>query len=237
MIRVLSASAAFAVTGVAFGAPVFYPQLGGDSVLQPRDETRIEARFRADATNWDTRLEYDSFPENGDLTGAVGNNKSFFENQGFGFELSYDHVAQEITWTIAGRLPSTAVLNSLTQPTDTLGQLNTLQIFTTGSRGEVMLSDVQFIGLGMDVLAFPDVNSQPLGPTFSETFLFFGDTFNLLSGDWTLSGTLNFGAFTSHSNPSEGAKVTVKLRNAEIPAPGAIVLAGMAGAAAMRRRR
>ncbi len=237
MIRSLSALTGLAVSGVALGAPVFYPQLGGDSVLQPRDASRIEARFRADTTNWDTRLEYDSLPENGDLTGSVGNNKSFFENQGFGFEMSYDHVAQEITWTITGRLPSTAVLNSLTQPTDTLGQLNTLQIFTTGSRGEVTLSDVEFIGLGMDVLAFPDVNTEPLGPTFSETFLFFGDTFNLLSGDWTLSGTLNFGNFTSSSNPSEGAKVTVKLRNAEIPAPGAMALMGIAGVVAVRRRR
>jgi hypothetical protein len=128
------------------------------------------------------------------------------------------------------------VLDELTQPTDTMGQLNTIQIFTVGSRGSVTLTDVAFTGLGMDVTTFPDVSTDPGGPTFEETFLFFGDTFDLLTGDWSLSGKLAFGTFTN-TNPSEGSKITVKLRNAEIPTPGAAGLLAIAGLAGARRRR
>ncbi len=221
----------------ASAAPQFFDSLGGASPLQPVDDTRIESRFRADTTNWDTRLEYDSFPMYGDLTGSVGNGASFFENNTFGFELAYDHAAEEVTWSITGPAPGTGVLNSLTQPTDAMGRLNTIQVFTVGSRGSVTLTDVAFVGLGMDVLAWPNLDTQPSppGPTFEETFLFFGETFDLLSGDWTLSGNLSFGSFT-HSNPSEGSKITVKLRNA-VPAPGAAGLLALAGVAAARRRR
>jgi hypothetical protein len=234
---VFAVSAIGVVVQGAVAAPSFYSQLGGASVLQPRDETRIEARYRTDVTNWDTRLEYDSFPMDGDLTGAVSNSRAFFENNAFGFELAYDHSDETVTWTISGPSPATGVLNALTQPTDTMGQLNTLQIFTVGSRAPVSLTDVAFEGLGMDVVVFPNLDTDPGGPTFLETFLFFGNGFDLLSGDWTLRGTIGFGGFTN-ANPSEGAKITVKLRNAEIPGPGAMgVVSGLGVCVARRRRR
>ena len=233
---IVGALGAVVVSASAQGAPTFYSALGGASVLQPRDDTRIEARYRADVTNWDTRLEYDSFPMNGDLTGAVSNSRAFFEDDAFGFELAYDHDAQTVTWTISGPAPATGVLNALTQPTDMMGQLNTIQIFTVGSRSPVSLTDVAFVGLGMDVLSFPNLDTNPGGPTFKETFLFFGDSFDLLTGDWTLSGRLAFGTFTQN-NPSEGAKITVKLRNAEIPSAGAGAVLGMGCVVAGLRRR
>jgi hypothetical protein len=225
------------LAGTAAAAPQFFDQLGGSSPLQPADDTRIEARYRADTTNWDTRLEYDSFPMYGDLTGHVGNGRSFFEGSTFGFELAYDHTSETVTWTISGPAPGSGVLNSLVQPTDSMGQLNTIQIFTVGSRGPVSLTDVAFVGLGMDVLSWPDLDTQPSppGPTFEETFLFFGESFDLLTGDWTLSGNLSFGTFTKN-NPSEGSKITVKLRNA-VPSPGAAGVLALGALAAARRRR
>lgn len=233
----VAALAVSTVSTAAVAAPVFYDALGGSSILQPRDDTRIESRFRADTTNWDTRLEYDSFPMNGDLTGAVSNNKAFFENDTFGFKLNYDHDLATITWTISGPAPATGTLNTLSQPTGSMGQLNTLQIFTVGSRGTVSLTDVAFTGLGMDVNAFPNLDTAPSpGVSFKETFLFFGDAFDLLTGDWMLTGNISFGTFTNN-NPSEGAKITVKLRNAEIPAPAGAFVLGLAGVAAARRRR
>ncbi|HBS29269.1 MAG TPA: hypothetical protein DEB06_07415 [Phycisphaerales bacterium] len=227
-----------ACAGAAQGAPVFFSELGGGSILQPRNNRRIEARYRADTTNWDTRLEFDSLPEVGDVTGAVSNSKAFFENDEFGFKLNYDHALQQVTWTITGPSPAVGVLNSLTQPTDTMGQMNTLHLFTVGTRGSVTLTDVAFMGLGMDVNAFPDLNTAPApAVTFKETYLIFGNDFNLLSGDWMLTGKIAFGTFTNN-NPSEGAKITVKLRNAEIPAPTALgVFAAAALFGARRRRR
>ena len=232
-----SVCAVGAIAAGASGAPTFFDELGGGSILQPRDGTRIESRFRVDANNWDTRLEFDSDPETGDLTGAVANGTSFFEGETFGFELFYDHSEDEVTWTISGPDPATDVLNSLTQPTDTMGQLNTIQVFTNGSRGEVTITDLAFVGLSMDVLAWPDLDTAPSPAVrFKETFLFFGDAFDLLTDDWTLSGKIGFDNFTS-ANPSEGAKITVKLRNAEIPAPGAAAALGLGLLAGARRRR
>lgn len=218
----------------AVAAPEFYSSLGGDSVLQPRDDTKIQARFRVDVTNWDTRLEFDGDPNNGDVTGNVSNNLNFYETTLFGFELAYDSGNDEATWTISG--PS-GILDSLTQPTTDLSFLNTIQVATSGSRGDVTVTNLAFTGLGMDVNSWPDVDTNPGGPTFAETFLFFGDGFNLLGGgDWTVTGNVDFASFT-RNNPSEGTKVTVELRNAEIPAPGATAIIALGAIGLCRRRR
>lgn len=217
----------------ALGSPIVFSTLGGASDLQPNDDTRIEARFRADTTNWDSRLEFDSYPNNGDTTGHVGNGTSFFENKTFGFELAYADATDTATWTITA--PSGAQ-STLTQVVSGFDQLNTLHIFTSGSRGSVSLTNMVFDGLSMNFTGFPDLDTAPSpAVTFKETFLYFGT--DLLSADWSLSGDLSFGTFTK-SNPSEGSKITIKLRDAYVvPEPTSLLMLGLgAGLLAARRR-
>ncbi len=98
------------------------------------------------------------------------------------------------------------------------------------------LSSLEFTGLGMNFTGFPDLDTAPSpAKTFEETFLFFG--MDLLSnGDWSLTGDLTFGSLSG--NPSEGSKITVKLRDASVlPEPGALLLAAAAAMAALAVRR
>lgn len=238
------AALAAGVAVCAAGAqPVFLPTISPVGTIDPgvvfEDESRLEARFRADATNWDSRFEMDSFPNNGDLTANVGNGRGFFENRSFDFSLSYDAALELATWAITS--PSGAI-TSLSMSTAGFDQLNVIQLFTTGSRGSVTLTGTEFNGLGITGLEFSGVNTAPAasgGPTFAETFLFFGDDFDLLAGDWSLTGVLSFGTFTSN-NPSEGSRITVKLRDAftiPVPAPGAAAVLAVGGLAGARRRR
>lgn len=218
----------------ALASPVFYSSAGdaGD-VLQFSNGDRVDARFRADRTNWDSRLEFDSFPNNGDATAGVVNGTNFANNT-FGFEMSYDSSTSELDWIIT-RPDNTT--RTITQTLAGFGNLNIIQLFTVGSRGEVSLANVQYSDSSTTVSSFP---SLAVGPspavTFKETFLFFGDTFDLLADSWTLSGDVVFGTLSSN-NPSEGAKLTVKLREGFIPGPGAAGLFAIAGLAAARRRR
>jgi len=118
------------------------------------------------------------------------------------------------------------------------GTANTIQIFTNGGRGSVSLANLALTAPGVSLSDgdFPELDTAPGGPTFVETFLFLGNNYDLLSGDFSLSGDLTFGAFT-RNNPSEGSKITIKLRNGFIPAPGAAATLALAGLAAARRRR
>lgn len=229
-----AAIAALCAAAPAMAGGTFFSTFGGpDDLLQPLSEDRIESRFKADVTNWDMRLEYDSFPDAGDNTRAVSNSRPFFENQTFGFDLSFDADTSTISWTTS----KDASVFSQSLAVSGFDFLNTIHLFTVGSRAAITLSDVAFTGLSMDVNAFPDINTQPSGPTFKETFLFFGNGFDLLSGDWSLTGQLTFGAFTV-SNPNEGAKITIKLRQAElVPAPAGVALLGLVGLSGLRRRR
>lgn len=224
-----------AVVGAAHAQFVFFPSLASNPEFSFVDDTRVEARFRADTTNWDSRLEFDSFPNNGEALAGVGNGASFFENQSFGFELAYSSASQEIEWRITA--PGGAV-TTLAQDLSSFGQVNTIQIFTNGGRGSVSLSNLLFSSPSLTIndADFPDIDTDPGGPVFAETFLFLGNATDLLGEDFSLSGDLAFGTFT-RSNPSEGSKITVKLRNGFIPAPGAVATLAVAGLAASRRRR
>ena len=231
MFRITTACA-LALASSAVAAPVFTTS----DQLTPNSGDRIEARFRADTTNWDTRLEFDSFPNNGDTTGNVANSRSNLEGGTFAFDLSFDSTTAAVSFTITRPDTTTSVL---TQAVSGFDQLNSIQLFTSGSRGSVTMTALDFTGLGMDTNAFPNIDSQPNalgGPQFAETWLHFGNTFDLLSGDWSLTGNVHFDDFT-RNNPSEGAKMTVKLRDTTIPAPASLALLGTAGLAATRRRR
>lgn len=226
-----------ALSATAFAAAAqaqtFYSTIGGGSPLQLINDRRVEARFRADTTNWDSRLEFTSFPATGDNTANVSNSLATFQNQSFGFRFAYSLAANRIDWSLTA--PGGAVTTISQNPTG-FGNLNVLHLFTNGARGAVSVSGLSFSGLGFGVNAFPSINTQPSGPQFVETYLHFGDSVNLLSGDWSLDGTVSFGTFT-HNNPSEGSKITIKLREGLVPTPGAAGVLALGALAAGRRRR
>ncbi|MEO1129164.1 MAG: hypothetical protein AAFX05_05565 [Planctomycetota bacterium] len=218
-------------TSVAGAAPIFTSIGKPGDALQFENDTRVEARYIVHTSNWDMRLENDGSPSPGDNTRNVSNSRAFFENQSFDFELSYAQLSNELSFTVSKGGTDYA----LDYTPAGFGNANVLQLATSGSRGPVSLSDVEFVGLGETVDMFPNIDTQPGGPTFAETFLYFGDDFDLLAGDWSLSGTLSFGSFT-HSNPKEGTKLTLKVREA-IPAPAGATLACVAACVLLRRRR
>jgi hypothetical protein len=200
--------------------------------LTVREPDQVEARFRADTTNWNSRLAFDGAPTPADTTANTGNGRASYESQSFGFNLSY--AAGADTFELVITRPDTTT-STLSLPAPDIDQLNTLSLSTSGSRGAVSLTGVEFSGGSFFVDAFPNVDSAPGGPTFAETFLYFGDAANLTAFDWSLSGDLSFGTFT-RDNPSEGSKVTVRLFDT-IPAPSTAALVGLGALVAIRRRR
>jgi len=216
----------------ASSAPIFLTSVDGpEDSVQLTADGRIEARYKADTTNWDLRLENDGTPEVGDNLLNVSNGRGFFENQTFGFELAHDPGVGDVSFRITGPGASSRGLTLTPSP-----GLSLIQLSAGGSRGDVTLSNVAFNGLGESVTNFPSISAGPSGPTWDETILYLGDDADLLSGDWTLTGDVAFGSFT-RSNPSEGMKMNVKLLGA-IPSPGASVAMGvLCGAACLRRGR
>ena len=232
MIRNAVVCALVAAAGSAVAAPTFVN--AGD--LTDGVGGKIEARFKADFTNWDSRLENDGFPIANDNQAGVANGSGSFDGVNYQFSLTHTaaNTGAEFEWTITRPDSSTV---SLTHTSSGLINPNTIQFFTSGSRGVVDVENLAFTGLGMDVNAWVDVDTAPSGlggPTFADSFLFFGNGFDLLSGDWTLAGDVTFSDFTN-SNPNEGAKITAKVFNA-VPAPATAGVLALAGLAARRRR-
>lgn len=232
-----SVIAIVAVAGMASSASAaigqFFPSIDDGGGLISDSDTIAEARFKADLVNWDTRLEDNGFPANGDNQTNVSNSRSEFEGGTFGFDLSYSGMNEQLTWTIT-RPGGQNVALSL----DTAGfeSANTFQLFTVGNRGDLTLTGLQFAGLGKVVDNFPSLDTEQGVDTFERTFLFLGLGVNLLGADdWSLSGDIRFDNL-SPNNPGENAKLTIKLERA-IPAPGAAAMLGLAGLAATRRRR
>ena len=239
---VVAAGLAFPAA-IAAAQPSFFFVTNDSSQFDEIGDDRIEARFRADTTNWNLRLAPDSFPDTSDVLRNAGNGRGAYEFQTFAFTLSYDASLEQMRWETVGGVTGTDVLEF---DTAGMGPFNTFQIFTAGSRGGVDIEGMAFDWLGtpgVEFNAFPSIDTSPSTdtslPTFAETFLLLGNSFDLLSGDWTLSGSLTFGAFT-RDNPSEASKLTIKLRNTEspfVPTPGTAALLAAGGLAAARRRR
>lgn len=193
---------------------------------------RVEARFRADATNWDMRLAFDGTPKPTDTTANVLDGRGAFADSTFGFTLEY--AADESVYAFQVTRPDGRV-QAIKAEANGVDAINAIMFATTGSRGKVSLWDVVMKGPGFYWSGMNDLTSSPWAVTRSDAILYFGDRFDLTSTDWFVAGNLSFGAFST-PNPSEGAKVTINLFNA-IPAPASGCLVGMASGLVLIRRR
>jgi len=212
-----------------------------DSELTEISDDRIDARFRADIRNWDTRLEDSSNPAAGDTTGNVGRHLSHFDGVTFDVSLSYTVDTNTIEWLISPQSGG-GQTSALQFMPDEGAFFNTFQIYTKGSRGVTILENLQYNG--SPVADFSSLEASPSpGVTFRQAFLFVGNTTNLLSSDFMLTGELTYTpgveAFTK-SNPSDGVGLTIKLRptlrqGGEVPEPTSLALLTVGSMALMRR--
>lgn len=221
----------------AFAAPFFTSSIDqpGDQLTRTASDV-LEARFRADTTNWNLRLENTGSPAPGDNQLNMSNGRGFYEGNSFDFVLSYSAPLGRFEWTLGRNMGK---VSTLVFDADQFDSFNTIQFAASGTRAEVTVTDLLFTGLGESIDAWPSLSASPSGPSSTQTNLFFGDSANLLaSGDWQLTGRVGFDSFT-HNNPSEGAKISVRLyQAAEIPSPSS--MAGLllaAGFCISRRRR
>ena len=224
-------------TPATFAAPMFV-----DSIGQPGDpfsyvgNDLIEARFRADTTNWDLRLENNGNPVAGDNQAHLANGRGAFEGRSFDFSLSYNAGLDRLDWSVSrfGGGPS----NSLSFDTSGLDSFNTLQFSSSGSRASVDVTNLVFTGFDAAESPWPSLSVSPAGPRFAQNNLFFGNDANLLSSDWQLSGRVALDDFT-RNNPSEGSKINARLAQVQqIPGPAGITgLLLATGYCVVRRRR
>ena len=215
----------------------YFPSIAASGLDE--DPARVESRFRADTTNWNLRLEEGSFPvvnEPSQLN--TGNGRALYENQTFAIEFRHEFTMDGSRFVWSVERDDGVVSGSVMLDAQSDFAPNSIKIFTNGERGSVSIADLQFEGFGITANGFGNLDVQPNadgGPNFRETVAFFGLGFDLLADEWTLSGLMTFGTFTT-SNPSEASKFTVKLQTL-IPAPGSAALLAMGGLVLTRRRR
>lgn len=222
------------IAGVAVSTPAaadyLFASVPGES-FEINGSASLEARFKADTTNWDLRLATEGTPVPGGNQANLANGHPNFEGRGFDFSLTYDAGIDTFTWNVEAQRGKA---QSLTYTNAGITHSNAFQIFTSGSRASVTVTDLVFEGVGEFIDVFPDISTSPSGPTFAQTYLVLQGA-NLAAENWSLAGSLVFDNFTTR-NPGEGAKINIKLVDAAIiPAPG-VGLALMIPLA-MRRRR
>jgi hypothetical protein len=223
------------VAPAALATPMFVSSVGqpGDALAFTSSDV-LEARFRADTTNWNLRLENNGSPASGDNQLNMANGRGFYEGNSFDFVLSYSASLDRFEWALSRNMGK---VSSLVFDADEFESFNTIQFSSSGSRADVTVSDLAFSGLGMTETAWPGLSSSPSGTSFAQTNLFFGNSANLLSDDWQLSGRVGFDNFTQ-SNPGEGAKITARLyQTAEIPSPSGMAGLMLAAGFCLARRR
>ncbi len=220
----------------AFAAPMFLDSVGqpGDGYAYSSADV-LEARFRADTTNWDLRLENNGDPVAGDNQANLSNGRGAFENRAFDFVLTYSAALDRLQWTVAR---TNGLSGSLEFDTSGLGSFNTIQFASSGSRATVDVTNLAFSGFDVTESAWPSLSTSPDGLTYAQTNLYFGEDANLLAEDWQLSGRVAFDGFTRR-NPSEGAKINARLvQVAQIPGPASIAgLVLATGFCVVRRRK
>lgn len=236
--QLYSLSAAFGLIAAssALAAPSFQPSIGqpGDPFALSSAEL-LEARFRVDTTNWNLRLENNGSPSADDNQSSMANGIGAFRDRSFDFELSYWAAMDRVLWSVSR---DAGLSGSLVYDASSFDSFNTIRFSTGAARATVSVDDLVFSGLGMTEGAWPYLSASASGTSFRETSLVFGDGTNLLSEDWSLSGRVSFADFT-HNNPSEGARINIRLVQASvIPSPSGIAsIALAAGWCLMRRRR
>jgi hypothetical protein len=232
----LSAGLALVAASYALAAPSFQPSIGqpGDPFELASAEL-LEARFRADTTNWNLRLENNGSPSAGDNQSNLANGIGAFRDRSFDFELSYSAALDRVLWSVSR---DAELSGSLVYDASSFDSFNAIQFSTGASRATVTVDDLVFSGLGVTQADWPNLSASSTGTAFRQTNLVFGGGTNLLSEDWSLSGRVSFADFT-HDNPSEGARVNIRLVQASvIPSPsGMASIALAAGWCLIRRRR
>ena len=223
--------AAVAFAGVAGAQPEI---ISGSEIerFAATSSESVQARFKADTTNWDTRIGVSGVTKPAEITGAVANNRTSFENQSFGFELSYSSDVQRYAMVISkpGASPSMVELTE-----QEVRDINTIRIDATGSRGGIGLTQFYFKSQNHSWAEIPDLAADIKGPTTDSVMLYFGERASLTDGDWVIACTVGFGAF-DRSNPGEGVKMTVTMSSmAPIPQPASVALFAVAGMCGVRR--
>jgi len=232
---VFSAGIALVAASSAMAAPTFQNSIGqpGDP-FELASAQLLEARFRADTTNWNLRLENSGSPSAGDNQSNLANGIGAFRDRSFDFELSYSVALERVQWVVSR---SNGLSGSLVYDASPFDSFNTIQFSTGASRATVTIDDLVFSGLGVTEAAWPNLSASSTGTAFRQTNLVFGEGANLLSEDWSLSGRVSFADFT-HNNPSEGARINIRLVQATvIPSPSGIVSIALAAGWCLSRRR
>jgi len=231
----LSIGFAVFVPGVALAAPAFHGSIGqpGDAFAIASSDV-LEARFRADTTNWDLRLENSGSPSAGGNQSNLADGSGAFNNRTFDFVLSYSAALDQVSWSVSR---GSGLSGLLVYDASAIDSFNTIHFATGAGRATVSVDNLIFSGLGMTESAWPDLSASSAGTSFRQTNLILGEDANLLASDWSLSGRVHFADFT-HNNPSDGAGISVRLyQAAEIPSPGGIASLGLAAGFCLARRR
>lgn len=211
--------------------PVQFPSLE-DAKLIDAATGQVEARLRADTTNWDMRLGFDGTPKPTDATANLLNGRGAFADSTFNFSIEYASIESVYAFSVTGPEGKGQSIKAQANDVETI---NAIRFSTSGSSGKVSLWDVAMKGGGFAWSGMRELTSGPGGDASNQSLLYFGDGIDLTSTDWVIAGNVSFGELSSF-NPSEGAKMTISLFNA-VPSPASTGLVGVSALIAVRRRR
>ena len=221
-ITILAGLAATANAGVLTTDPGRYTDI----------DDRAEARVRLDGGNsqtwklafWDGDTTVAPFRTNGN-----GDRNYFQNNVTESFELNYNAVTGALNWTVGGLSISDTVL------LDPGYALAGLKYFVTSDRnpGETRAENMAVSLNGGSAVAIADATASFGTSFFEPSNLFFDMDVQTLR----LTGDITFNWQPGANLQGDRFRLTVKLNQGLIPAPGAAAALGLAGLAAARRRR
>lgn len=225
--------AAFAFVGVAGAQPEII--LGSElSGFAPISDASIEARFKPETTNWDTRIGVSGVAKPTEVTGAVGNGRNAFEYQSFDYTLQYSKSARQYAISISksGDKPSVIELTD-----EQVTGINSIRFDASGTRGAIGATQFYFKSENYAGAEIPDLAADMKGSTTDSLMLYFGEKADLTDGDWAIFGKVDFGYF-DRTNPAEGVKLTVTMASVQpIPQPATAAIFAIASLCGIRRSR